>query len=403
MSPDENGILKVCDIVQSWSEKSGGVKRYIRDKMRYVSGRWDVSHALIIPAKKDAFRREMRTDIYEVGSLPIPGSKGYRLLLDKDRIMEIIREVHPDVIEVGNPYRPAWISIEAGRSEGIPVVGFYHSDFPRSIGDKFGDFFKSVGVDSLVTEAVEGYLANLYNQMSATITATRRFKTMLEEMGVENVVRITLGTDTEVFRPMDSRTKVLKELNLPEETFLMLYVGRFAGMKNIPELIASLDEIGSTRRPVHLALMGDGEYADTVRKAHKTRGNVTWLEYSPDTEVLAERYSAADLFVNAGTHETFGLVSVEAQACGTRVLGVEGGGMEETLEGEEPLIMAKSEAPEDLAAAVRMIMDLDEGESARRARRERIISKFDIQGNIDTLFRFYKHLGKGERGSNFAS
>ena len=395
--------LRVCDVVQSWGEKSGGVKRYIKDKMKYVFEREHVSQALIIPAEEDGERREMRTDVYEVGSLPIPCSKGYRLLLDKDRILEIIRQVCPDIIEVGNAYRPAWVSIEAGRSENIPVVGFYHSDFPRSIGDKFGDVLKSVGFDEVVTEAMEGYLARLYNKMAATVTATRHFEKKLTEMGVENVVRIPLGADTQIFRPRDSRQKVLGEMGLPEDVFLMLYVGRFAGMKNIPELIACLDEIGDAGRPVHLALMGDGEYAGTVREAHESRDDVTWLPYSPDTDVLAERYSAADLFVNAGTRETFGLVSVEAQACGTRVLGVKAGGMEETLEGEQPLIMAESEDPADLARAVREIMELNEGREAVAERRERIVSMFDIQGNFDMLFRLYEHLSMGGEARDFES
>jgi glycosyltransferase involved in cell wall biosynthesis len=54
-------------------------------------------------------------------------------------------------------------------------------------------------------------------------------------MGVTNVIHIPLGTDTNIFRPMHSRQEVLTCLGLPENTFLMLYVGRLAGMKNIPD------------------------------------------------------------------------------------------------------------------------------------------------------------------------
>jgi alpha-1,6-mannosyltransferase len=391
----KNGnVLKVCDVVQSYGEVSGGVKRYVHDKMNYAASREDVEHVLVIPGQEDTDRREQSTRIYEVSSPPIPGSKGYRLLLDRSRILDIIREECPDVIEVGNPYWPAWVSIEAGRSENIPVVGFYHSDFPRSLGDKLGGILKSVGIDEVLTDAVETYLTGLYNKMSATVTATRNFQNMLEDMGVENVVRIPLGTDTQVFRPLDSRREILRDLDLPEQTFLMLFVGRFAGMKNVPELIGAMDHLRDAPRPVHLALMGEGEYADTVEKAARDRDDVTRWHYSSYQELLVRRYSAADLFVNPGTHETFGLVSVEAQACGARVLGVKGGGMEETLEGEEPLIMAESEQPEDIARAVKEIIALDEGEDARQRRRQRILENFSIEKNFDELFGLYERLSQ---------
>jgi alpha-1,6-mannosyltransferase len=250
-------------------------------------------------------------------------------------------------------------------------------------------------LDERVTGKIETYLIRLYNKMSATVTATRRFKAMLEEMGVTNVVHIPLGTDTNVFRPVDSRNEVLAELGLPEETFLMLYAGRFAGMKNIPELLGMMDHLGDTGRPVHLVLMGDGEFADEVGKASRRRDDVTWLPYTTSTKLLVGRYSAAVLFVNAGTHETFGLVSVEAQACGTRVLGVRGGGMGETLEGEEPLILADSEDPSDLARAVKEVIRLREGKEPRARRRRRILNTFSIRRNFDDLFSFYDRLAAG--------
>jgi alpha-1,6-mannosyltransferase len=155
-----------------------------------------------------------------------------------------------------------------------------------------------------------------------------------------------------------------------------------------------MNHLEHVNRPIHLVLMGNGEYADVVKQARRRRIDVTWLPYSPDQELLAKRYSAADLFVNAGTHETFGLVSVEAQACETRVLGVRGGGMEETLEGEEPQIMAKSEKPYDLACAVKKIIALNEGKEARTRRRQRILDKFSIEKNFDDIFTFYRKLSE---------
>jgi alpha-1,6-mannosyltransferase len=51
---------------------------------------------------------------------------------------------------------------------------------------------------------------------------------------------------------------------------------------------------------------------------------VKWIEYCTDPAELARYYRAADLFVHPGTQETFGLVALESQACGTPVVGIRG-------------------------------------------------------------------------------
>ena len=384
--------LTVCDVVQAYSEVSGGVKRYVHDKMHYAAQRDDIGHVLIVPGEGNTRRAERGSRVYEVASPPIPGSKGYRFLWDAGRIRDIIHAESPDVIEVGNAYWPAWVSIKAAKSERIPVVGFYHSDFPRALGDKLGDILKTIAVDEMITDTIEAYLVNLYNKMAATVTATRHFKDLLEAMGVQNVVHIPLGADTDIFHPTESRADVLTELGLSENVFLIFYAGRFAGMKNIPEMIAMMDHLQEAPRPAHLVLMGDGDYAEMVEEAQRGRNDVTRRAYCANPSELARWYAAADLFLNPGTHETFGLVAVEAQACGTRVLGVRGGGMDEVLEGEQPLIMADSEAPTDLSRAVKAVIDLDEGTVEKHARRRRMVERFAITKNFDTLFRLYRRL-----------
>jgi alpha-1,6-mannosyltransferase len=225
--------------------------------------------------------------------------------------------------------------------------------------------------------------------------ATRRFRELLLGFGVERVVYLPLGTDTRIFRPRDSREDVLRELGLGEEVKLLLFVGRFADMKNLPVLLQSLDELPRDLGPFHLLLVGDGEKRDMVARAAAERSDVTWYPYVSDQDMLAEIYSAADLFVNPGTRETFGLVSLEAQACGTRVLGVRDGGMDETLAGEQPLILAEEPTPEALAEAVARIAALRDSEEDRRKRSRRIRETFSLERTFDRLISFYGDLKEG--------
>ena len=108
--------MKVCDIVQFYSPLSGGVKRYIKDKIRFfASSAPSVSHVVIIPSHRDAVCEEYNTRICEIKSPSLVGSKSYRILISRKRILDLITTESPDIIEIGDPYRAAWIGLEAGR------------------------------------------------------------------------------------------------------------------------------------------------------------------------------------------------------------------------------------------------------------------------------------------------
>lgn len=389
--------MKLCDLALLYShDMGGGVNRYLKDKMEYLRRREDVEHVLILPGSDNGLERDGRSVTHVVKSMHLLGSKSYRLLTNTDALREIFEQERPDMVEIGTASWPAWRVTEMAKEMGVAVTGFYHSDFPRSYGALLGKYLNSATIERLATSVLEDYLARFYNDMDVCVTATRHFGGLLRDMGVRSVARLSLGTDVGVFYPRDSRAAVLREFNLPPETFLLLFVGRLASMKNLPRLITMLDLFQPEEGPVRLLLVGDGEQREMVEEAAARRADLIWLPYVSDAGRLAELYSAADLFINPGSFETFGLVSLEAQACGARVLGVRGGGMEETLEGEEPLIMAESEHEESLAAAVRAIRALREGPDAAIRRRRRIVNRFSMETTFGRLFELYAAVLRGD-------
>lgn len=170
------------------------------------------------------------------------------------------------------------------------------------------------------------------------------------------------------------------------------------------EAVRMLHEAPETARPVRQVCIGEGEYAGEVEEAAAASACIHRLPYVSNQKDLARWYAGADLFAHAGDKETFGLVSVEAQACGTRVLAVRDGGMDTTLQGEKPLIMAESPEPQKLARAMTEIMQLDpeleKGERAK-ARRQRIQRHFSRHSSFCKLLGLYRHLAAGEPASSF--
>ena len=383
--------IKVCDVVQFYSPMSGGVKRYVEEKIKFLLAHTPHSHCLIIPSHRDAVTREDRAVVYEIKSPKLIGSASYRILMNRKKILAAIKGEQPAIIEVGDPYRAAWIGLSAAKQNNIPIVAFYHSDYPRAL-DRTLRKYCGEFIESLVSPLIRKYLVCLYNRMSATVVSSRRCRETLEAMGIRNILTIALGTNLEVFYPRDSRQRILKELDLSPETRLLLFVGRLAREKNIRSLFEMMDLLKDHPRQYHLLLVGDGEWRDVVRNKVKEENNLTWLHFYYSPERLADLYSAADLLVHAGDCETFGLVSLEALACGTRVLAVEGGGLEEGLRYEDPLIMARDSSGQALADAVKQIEEVGETEAEKTARRRNMERYFSWNSTFSRLDRLYSTL-----------
>lgn len=392
--------MKICDIAQFYSPLSGGVKRYISDKQRFLAERPGSHHVLIVPSHRDAVTRTAFSTLHEIKSPRLIGSRSYRMLVSRKKILEAVLAEKPDLIEVGDPYRTAWLGLHAGRKLGIPVVAFYHSDFPRAISRTVNRF---VGpwVDRIASGPIQSYLRRLYNRMSATVVASKRLCDVLEACGMKRIVHINLGTDVDTFRQRNSRDRIRAELGIEEDARLLLFVGRIAREKNIRNLVESLDHQPADCPPHHLLLVGDGELHEFIHEQACQRSNLTWLPYCESAHRLADLYSAADLFVHAGKYETFGIVALEAQACGTPVMVVREGGVEDTVVGENPPIVAADGSAPAIAAAIRQFLLRGDSAEKRAARRERIVKHLSIAATFHLLFSLYEHLIAGKPADSF--
>lgn len=384
--------MKLCDIVQFYSPLGGGVRRYVEDKMRLLSLREDIQHIVIIPSDRNEIEIRGHTTFYHVNAIRMVGSNSYRLLRERNHILSILDRERPDVIEVDNPYFSAWTALEGGRRLGVPVAAFYHSDFPRALGRTLRRFTGSA-IETMLSAPFKRYIVNLYNRMDATIVASRRMESVLGECGIERLRRIPLGTDVNRFRPNPDAPRLRQNLGLGDDDMLILFVGRLAREKNIFAMMDMLEILnrGKDGGCYRLLLVGDGELRRGVQKRLHRLPNLIWEKYCTSPEELTRYYTAADVFLHAGNYETFGITSLEAQACGTRVIAVEGGGLEDTLEGESPLILSASSSPEDLAEAVRKAHRLENSQSPEE-RRQRIVDHFSLEKTVERLLDLYQEL-----------
>lgn len=384
------------------------MKRYLTDKGRFLTERAGWRHVLLIPGPENRTRRLGDTAVYEVRSPRLPGSASYRLLWRRRRIREILAHEAPDLVEVADPYFGAWAALVAARRHGFPVVGYYHSDFPRSLVRTAERLLGRWAAHGLALP-VERYLAGIYRRMTATLAPSPYIAEVLGAYGLERVGVTPPGVDTEAFRPDPAAAaRLRRELGLAADEALLLYVGRLAREKNVLSLLAMMERLRD-RGPAgvprcRLLLVGDGEQRRQVEEAARRRREILWRPYTDSLDELRACYSASDLMVHAGVHETFGLVSVEAQACGAPVAAVRGEGLESTLmpvdPGEQPAVLADSPRPEDLARAVERVLAAPgrfagpagvERVQAER-RRARVVRRFSTAVAFEALLDAYREV-----------
>ncbi len=276
--------MKLCDLTQFYSPLSGGVKRYVHEKIRYIQSTPNDEHVLVIPGARTERIEAERSRIYSIRSPLLSRTSRYRALLNLRAIEEVLEREQPDLIESGDPYQVAWKAIASGSALRIPVVGFYHSHFPEAYLRTTARYLGRTATEFMM-DLARRYVRQIYNQFEATLVPSARLGKLLTDWGVRNVHAVDLGVNVDVFRPEpDDSAATRASLGIPAEQCLLLYVGRLAQEKNTKTLFAAF-EVLVRREPgrYHLLIVGDGLQRAELRSLQERVGNVTWLQYCTDS------------------------------------------------------------------------------------------------------------------------
>ena len=381
--------MKICDLTQIYSPVSGGVKRYVHEKVRYLNAHTEDAHLLIIPGEQDTRTVEGRATVYTIRSPLLSRTSRYRAILRLGAIERILERERPDVIESGDPYQVAWKAVASGKALGIPVIGFYHSHFPEAYVRTVARFFGRTATE-MVMDASRRYVCSLYNRFHRTLVPSPALERLLIEWGVTNTEHLDLGVDTGVFRPAaDGKAETRAEWGVPAGRTLLLYVGRLAQEKNTRTLFDAFERLHQSEPArYHLLVVGDGLQRRAVQALQAATAQVTWLPSCVEPERLAAIYRCADCFVHPGLQETFGLVTLESQACGTPVVGIRGSYMDRIIFSDQRH-WAEANTPASLASAIRQTCCGDLSGTGRAAS-ETVRARYSWKLVFERLFGIYR-------------
>lgn len=236
------------------------------------------------------------------------------------------------------------------------------------------------------------------------IVHSRRSARVLDMEGVapEKIVHADPGVDTDRFCPGPAQRTAL---GLPEDAFVILFVGWFLPHKGLDFLLLALRELLHARRPgeapVHLAMVGSGPGRERVEKLmqrlHLTE-HCTFAGSVPYDQ-MPEWFRAADVFVLPSIatpewQEQFGMSLIEAMACGVPVVSTWSGAIPEIVDDAGVLCQ-----PNDFVSLFEALRRLHESAALRAERaqqgRELALRRFTLPRAAEALSGVYRDLLRG--------
>jgi glycosyltransferase involved in cell wall biosynthesis len=272
--------MRIVIATDAWHPQVNGVVRTLAatvDELR----RRDIAVGLVTP--QDCL------------TVPMPGYASIRLAVaPRFRARRLLDAFDPDLVHIATEGPIGWSARAWCLATGTPFTTAFHTRFPEYASVRTG----------ISAERFWPIMKRFHAPSRAVLTATESLAAELAHRGFANIARWTRGIDHDVFRPTGYLHPAMRDLPRP----VLLSVGRVAPEKNLEVFL-------DARVPGTKVVVGDGPALARLRADYP---DVHFLGKLVG-EDLAAAYRSADCFVFPSKTDTFGLVVIEALACGTPV------------------------------------------------------------------------------------
>ena len=230
-----------------------------------------------------------------------------------------------------------WISGQLGwmvsEATSIPLIHTMHTtakvkNLNLAVGEKPEPQTRAIGEEQVV-QAATGLIANTDAEAASLVS--------LYEACPDRVFVVAPGVDLQTFSPADGKAAARNRLNIAPDAIMLTFVGRVQPHKGPDVLLKAAAEMvmHSPHLRAKLAVVIIGGASGSVNELEKIKSLARFLKIEDIThfiepasrEVLPDWYRASDLVCVPSYSESFGLVALEAQACGTPVVATAIGGL----------------------------------------------------------------------------
>ena len=294
-----------------------------------------------------------------------------------------------------NYWLSSWVGMELKKSQPLLQVHTYHSLAAIK--------YKSVSTIPMIAKTrlqVEKTLLETDDRVVATSPQEKEhMRSLVSSKG--NIDIIPCGTDLERFGSI-ARSTARRYLGIAPETKVVLYVGRFDPRKGIETLVRAVSRSAVPKADLKLIIGGgwregesDGKERDRIGSIVEELGlsDITSFPGALNRDILPAYYAAADVCVVPSHYEPFGLVAIEAMACGTPVIASDVGGLKYTVVPQQTGLLAPPKNEAVFADAIdRLLADSVWRQQLGHTGRQRVETHFSWNGIASQLGQLYTQL-----------
>ncbi|SCW36619.1 Glycosyltransferase involved in cell wall bisynthesis [Sphingobium faniae] len=315
--------MRIAIITDAWLPQVNGVVRTLQMMQSQL-------------LKKGHVVKIISPDLY--GSIPCPTYPEIRLALVRSTVIgQAIAAFRPDAVHLATEGPLCLAARRWCLRSGVPFTTAYHTHFPEYVARRTG----------LPAGWFWRYIRWFHGPAQAVLVSTRSVRRQLRAHGVAQVRPWGRGVDLAAFTPQAEPLALFAQLPRP----IQLYVGRVAVEKNLEAFLAS-------SHPGSKVVIGDGPARPTLERAYP-QAHFPGAMFG---EALASAYAGADVFVFPSRTDTFGLVMIEALACGTPVAAY-------PVSGPVDIVTSTTGAlAENLDEAIAAALQCDRGQCAAHGR-----------------------------------
>ncbi|HAN30861.1 MAG TPA: hypothetical protein DCQ06_04630 [Myxococcales bacterium] len=316
--------LRIVDINNFFSATGGGVRRYHLEKLEAWSVDPRLEYHVIVPSDRAATERYGRATIHHMRAASALGS-GYRVIANPLRLRALLKQIQPDVVEVGSPYLLPDLVRYATRGLNCALVGFWHAHYPIAYVRRPLGRMRMPTFASAAERLAWWWARRTYGRFDATFAAAATVQNQLHREGVEQVSYAPLGVDLGLFRPTRRDRKLRTSWGATDQDVVMAFPHRLCEEKNLGTFIEAYERVRATHDgDVYLVIAGRGpEEQRVIDLSERYPGQVHYLGFLPRRDDMARLLASVDVVAALSPTETFGLSAAEAMAAGNAIIGSE--------------------------------------------------------------------------------
>jgi glycosyltransferase involved in cell wall biosynthesis len=297
--------------------------------------------------------------------------------------IELISREEPTEIYISTPGPIGLLGLLAAKLLKVKSTGVYHTDFTMQV--------ERITQESSLPDLVESGMRWFYSMTDVIKVPTEEYAQMLVNRGFEpwKIRMIPKAVNTDLFRPgRHERPEVLAQWGIANGITLY-YAGRISKDKNLEFLCDLYEELSRSRDDINLLVTGDGPYLEEMKRRMSGFDRVFFTGRLL-REALPPLYSNSRIFVFPSTTDTFGMVVLEAQACGLPAIVSDTGGPQEIIGHGRTGFIARSDDRADWLEKIRGMLELIEKDPAaysrmRRRSRLQAIARYNRNSMLEKI------------------